>query len=47
LPRRAAELATAPTVLSIRLLSMAIGAASVAEGAVPRVVPRLVRRVAH
>ena len=32
---------------SIRLLSMAIGVAAVAESAVPSVVPRLVRRVAH
>jgi proline iminopeptidase len=47
LPSRAEQLASAPTVLSIRLLAMAIGAASVAESAVPSAVPRLVRRVAH
>jgi proline iminopeptidase len=47
LPSRAAQLATAPTVISIRLLSMAIGVALAAEAAVPSAVPRLVRRVAH
>jgi hypothetical protein len=47
LPGRAAQLASAPTVMSIRLLSMAIGVASVAESAVPSAVPRLVRRMGH
>lgn len=47
LPSRAAELASAPTVLSIRLLATAIGAASVVESAVPSALPRLVRRLAH
>jgi proline iminopeptidase len=47
LPGRAVQLASAPTVISIKLLSMAIGVASVAESAVPSAVPRLVRRVAH
>jgi proline iminopeptidase len=47
LPGRAAQLASAPTVLSSRLLSTAIGVATVAEAAVPSVLPRLVRRLAH
>ena len=47
LPSRAAELASAPTVLSSRLLATAIEAASVAESAVPAALPRLVRRLAH
>jgi pimeloyl-ACP methyl ester carboxylesterase len=47
LPRRAAQLGAAPDVLSVRLLSLAIGVGALAESAVPAAVPRLVRRVAH
>ena len=47
LPGRAAQLGAAPPVLSVRLLSWAMDVGAVAESAVPAVVPRLVRRVAH
>ena len=47
LPSRAAQLGAAPQVLSVRLLSLAIGVGAAAESAVPAAVPRLVRRVAH
>ncbi len=45
LPTRAAELDAAPSELGMRLLTWAIGAAAVAESAVPAAVPRAVRRV--
>ena len=45
LPSRAAQLDKAPSVLSVRLLVWAIGAAAVAESAVPSAVPRVVRAV--
>lgn len=47
LPGRAAQLGAAPPVLSVRLLSWAMDVGAVAESAVPAVLPRLVRRVAH
>ena len=45
LPMRSAELDAAPSELGMRLLTWAIGAAAVAESAVPAAVPRAVRRV--
>lgn len=45
LPLRARQLGSAPDVLSVRLLSLAIGVGVVAEAAVPPALPRLVRRV--
>jgi len=45
LPRRAAELDAAPSLLSVRLLVWAIAAAAAAESAVPSAVPRAVRHV--
>jgi pimeloyl-ACP methyl ester carboxylesterase len=45
LPSRSAELDAAPSELGMRLLTWAIGAAAVAESAVPAAVPQLVRRV--
>jgi pimeloyl-ACP methyl ester carboxylesterase len=45
LPRRSAELDAVPSELGMRLLTWAIGAAAVAESAVPAAVPRAVRRV--
>lgn len=45
LPSRSAELDATPSELGMRLLTWAIGAAAVAESAVPAAVPQLVRRV--
>lgn len=45
LPSRSAELDAAPSELGMRVLTWAIGAATVAEAAVPAAVPRAVRRV--
>jgi proline iminopeptidase len=45
LPSRSAELDAEPSELGMRLLTWAIGAAAVAESAVPAAVPRVVRRV--
>ena len=47
LPGRTSQLGASPEVLSVRLLSLAIGLGAVAESAVPAVLPRLVRRVAN
>lgn len=47
LPSQAEELGAAPDVLSVRLLSWAIELGATAESAVPAVVPKWVRRVAH
>jgi pimeloyl-ACP methyl ester carboxylesterase len=45
LPSRSAELDATPSELGMRVLTWAIGAAAVAESAVPAVVPRVVRQV--
>jgi proline iminopeptidase len=45
LPSRSAQLDTAPGGIGVRLLVRVIGAAAVAESAVPSVLPRVVRRV--
>jgi len=45
LPSRSAELDATPSELGMRVLTWAIGAAAVAESAVPAAVPRVVRRV--
>ncbi|HEX7826099.1 MAG TPA: alpha/beta hydrolase, partial [Mycobacterium sp.] len=45
LPSRSAQLDNEPGGIGVRLLVRAIGAAAVAESAVPDVVPRVVRRV--
>lgn len=44
LPWRAEQLESAPDVISVRLLALAIGVGAVAEAAVPAVVSRLVHR---
>jgi hypothetical protein len=45
LPSRSAQLDNEPGGIGVRLLVRVIGAAAVAESAVPSVVPRVVRRV--
>ena len=47
LPGRTSQFGASPELLSVRLLSLAIGVGAVAESAVPAVLPRLVRRVAN
>ena len=45
MPSRSAQLDNEPGGIGVRLLVRAIGAAAVAESAVPSVVPRVFRRV--